>query len=76
MLFAKNVFTVFLEGHILLGLLYPISLIVAYALNENKPQLLATFENWGRWVAKQLLRFSVFFSPWTFSNLVAYKKIV
>ena len=45
MLFAKKVFTVFLEGHIPLGLFYPISLIVAYALNENKPQLLATFEN-------------------------------
>ena len=36
--------TVFLEGHILLVLFYPVMLIVAYTLNDNKPQLLATFE--------------------------------
>ena len=44
---------VFTSGHILL--VYPINLMVAYPLNENMPRLLATFENWGREVAKQLL---------------------
>ena len=39
-----SLLTVFLEGHIPLVLFYPIMLIVAYPLNDNKPQLLATFE--------------------------------
>ena len=33
-----------LEGRILLGLFYPINLIIVYLLDENKPQFLATFE--------------------------------
>ena len=36
---------------------YPINLIAAYPLNENKPQLLAMFENRGWEVAKHLLLF-------------------
>ena len=32
---------VFLEGHVLLILFYPINLIVAYPLNKKKPELLA-----------------------------------
>ena len=44
--FANRKFLLFLVGHILLVLFYLINLIVAYTLNENKPQLLlATFEN-------------------------------
>ena len=46
MLFGKEVFTEFLEGHIL-PLLYLIDLIGAYSSNENKLQMLASFENWG-----------------------------
>ena len=34
----------FLEGHIPLVLFYPIMVIAAYPLNDNRPQLLATFE--------------------------------
>ena len=44
-------------------LFYPIDLIVAFPLNENKSQLLATFENLGWKVAKQLLDFLVVFKP-------------
>ena len=33
-----------LEGQILLYFLYPINLVIAYYLNENKPQLSATFK--------------------------------
>ena len=36
-------FTVFLQEHFF----YPINLIVAHPLNQNKLQLRATFENWG-----------------------------
>ena len=36
---------------------YPINLIVAYPLNEKKPRLIVTFENWAWEVAKQLLNF-------------------
>ena len=44
--------TVFLEGHVLLVLFYPVNLIVSYPLKDNKPELLAIFENWGLEVAK------------------------
>ena len=40
----SSLLTVFPEEHIPLVLFYPIILIVAYPLNDNKPQLLATFE--------------------------------
>ena len=64
MIFCKyKAFTVFLEGDILLVLFYIISLIVAYPLNENKPQLLATLKNWGWENAKQLLNFLAVFKP-------------
>ena len=52
----------------MLVLFYAINLIVVYSLNENKPQLLASFES----VAKQLLiPFGRFLSPnpWQFSSL-------
>ena len=39
-----SLLTVFLEGHILLVLFYPINLIAAHLLNDNKRQLLATVE--------------------------------
>ena len=58
----------FPEGLIMLVLFYAINLIVVYSLNENKPQLLASFES----VAKQLLiPFGRFLSPipWQFSSL-------
>ena len=57
------------EGWILLVLFYPINLMVFYPLNENKSQLLASFES----VAKQLLNiFGRFLSlsPWQFSSLL------
>ena len=54
-------FTVFLEGHILQVLFDLINLIVAYPLNENKPQLQETFENWE--VAEHLLNFLALFQP-------------
>ena len=38
-----SLLTVFLEGHIPLVLFYPIVLMVAYPLNDNKLQLLANF---------------------------------
>ena len=61
---ASNVFTALFGGYILLvPLFYPIDLIVAFPLNENKSQLLATFENLGWKVAKQLLDFLVVFKP-------------
>ena len=47
----------FLEGHNLLVLFHPINLMVAYPLNERKPQLLATFENEGWEGAKCCLFF-------------------
>ena len=53
----------------MLVLFYAINLIVVYSLNENKPQLLASFES----VAKQLLNiFGRFLSlsPWQFSSLL------
>ena len=52
----------------MLVLFYPINLIVVYPLNENKPQLLASFES----VAKQLAIFFGRFwslSPLQFSSL-------
>ena len=52
----------------MLVLFYAINLIVVYSRNENKPQLLASFES----VAKQLLiPFGRFLSPslWQFSSL-------
>ena len=57
-------------------LFYPISLIVAYTLNENMPQLLKIFENWDWEVSKQLYTFFGSFWAWALSNLIAYKKIV
>ena len=53
----------FLERCILLVLFHPINLVVGYLLDENKFQLLATFENWGDEVAKQLLNFLAVFEP-------------
>ena len=44
-------------------LFYPINLIVAYPLNESKPQLQATFKNWGWEASKQLLNFLAVFEP-------------
>ena len=38
-----SLLTVFLEGHITLVLFYPIMLMVADPFNDNKLQLLATF---------------------------------
>ena len=77
MLFCKyKVFAVFLEEHILLAIFLSYWLIVAYPLNENKPQLLVTFENWGWEVAKQLLHFFGRFWDWPVSNLGDYKKKV
>ena len=55
--FLQIKFLLSLEGHILLVLFCPINLVVAFSLNENKPQLLATFENWVWEDAKQLLNF-------------------
>ena len=55
-------FFVFLEG------LYPINLIDTYPLNENEPQLLATFENWGWKVGKQLLNFLAVFEHETLAT--------
>ena len=69
MLFRKwKVYTVFPEGLILLVFFYPINLIVFYSINENKPQLLASFES----VVKQFLNFFDRFlslSPWQFRSL-------
>ena len=54
----------FLAGHILLVLFFSlINLIVAYPLNENKHQLLASFESSGWEAAKQLLNFLAVFEP-------------
>ena len=68
MLFRKwKVYTVFPEGLILLVFFYPINLIVFYSINENKPQLLASFES----IVKQLLNFFDRFlslSPWQFRS--------
>ena len=61
--FKIKVFIVVLQGHILLVLFYPINLIVHCPLNENKPQLLATFKNWDWEIAKQLLNFLTDFEP-------------
>ena len=58
----------FPEGQTMLVHFYPINLIVVYPLNENKPQLLASFES----VAKQLAIFFGRFwslSPLQFSSL-------
>lgn len=49
-------------------LFYSIGLIVDYPLNENRSQLLATFENLGWKVAKQLLDFLVVFKPETLAT--------
>ena len=57
----KSFYCVSWSTNILVLLFYHISLIVAYPLNENKPKLLETFENWDRKVAKQLLNFLAFF---------------
>ena len=43
-------------------LFYPINLIVAYPLNENKPQLLAIFENWDLKVA---MKYTL---PWNYNR--------
>ena len=66
---ASNVFTALFGGYILLvPLFYSIGLIVDYPLNENRSQLLATFENLGWKVAKQLLDFLVVFKPETLAT--------
>ena len=41
---ANKEFLLFLEGHILPCLIYPMNLIVAFLMNKNKSQLLAALE--------------------------------
>ena len=65
-----------LEGRILLGLFYPINLIIVYLLDENKPQFLATFEYWGWEVADQVLIFLTVFEPEPFATCCLLKEIV
>ena len=55
----------FCKEELILLLIHPINLVVTYPLNENKPQLLATFKNSDWEVTKQLL-----------GNLVACKENV
>ena len=55
----------FRKEELILLLIHPINLVVTYPLNENKPQLLATFKNSDWEVTKQLL-----------GNLVACKENV
>ena len=45
----------FCKEELILLLIHPINLVVTYPLNENKPQLLATFKNSDWEVTKQLL---------------------
>ena len=52
----------------------PINLIIAYSLNENKPQLLATSENVGCEVAKQFLICLVVFEFEPLANQLLIQK--
>ena len=52
----------------------PINLIIAYSLNENKPQLLATSENVGCEVAKQFLICLVVFESEPLANQLLIQK--
>ena len=45
-------------------------LLIAYSLNKNKPQFLATFENRGCEVAKQLINFLAVLGPDPFKKSV------
>ena len=49
----------FRKEELILLLIHPINLVVTYPLNENKPQLLATFKNSDWEVTKQFLGNSV-----------------
>ena len=72
----KKVFIVFLEGHILLLIFYPINLIVAYPLNENKPQLLTTIKNGGWKFDKQSLNFLAISKPESLATQLLIKKLI
>ena len=52
----------------------PINLIIAYSLNENEPQLLATSENVGCEVAKQFLICLVVFESEPLANQLLIQK--
>ena len=67
----KRFYCIFWRTHSASSFFYPINLIVAHTLIENKPPLPATFVYW-RWeIDKQLLDFLAVFEP---EPLVAYKK--
>ena len=61
--FANKTFSVFLEGQILPVPFHSINLLIAFPLNENKSQLLATFDNCERESNKQSLEFLAVFEP-------------
>ena len=64
MLFLQKTFSLcLLQDTISQGFFNSVNLIVVYPLDGNRPHLLATFENWGWQVAKQLFNFFAVFKP-------------
>lgn len=68
-LLCKHNTLCFLKDALFWCFFYPINLIVANPFNENKLQLLETFENWGWEFPKQLFIFLAVFEPETVANV-------